>query len=231
MIKDLQRFQMPEMKNLRDKGAKELLKNIAAEIQTDLNDQELELFEIYLRELNEWNRKINITSIKNTEDIIIKHFIDSLYVLKYVTLSGKIADIGSGGGFPGIPLKIKKPALDMVLIESSRKKANFLQHAIRSLHLKGIVVYNGRAEEFAGKGYFDFAISRALADLTSLCILALPLLKMGGHIVSMKGKEAEKEIKEKQLQDNGAKLIRMSSFTLPRDKGRRNIILIQKCFT
>ena len=222
---------MPEMKNLRGKESKDLLKNTASEIQTDLNDKELKLFEIYLRELNEWNSKINITSIKNTEDIIIKHFIDSLSVLKYVAISGKIADIGSGGGFPGIPLKIKKPDLDMTLIESSRKKANFLQHIIRVLNLKGIEVYNGRAESFIGKDYFDFVISRALADLTTICILALPLLKMGGHIISMKGIDAEKEIKDKQLQDDGAQLIKMFSFTLPRDKGRRKIIIVQKCFT
>jgi len=210
---------------------KTLLRTAVSEIEIDLNENEQGLFGIYLKELIEWNKKINITSIRNTEDIIIKHFLDSLTVLNYVSLSGRVVDIGSGGGFPGIPLKIKKPSLDVMLIESNRKKANFLRHIIRSLNLQGIEAYNGRAEDFDRKNFFDYALSRAFADLKSFCILASPLLKTGGYMVSMKGKNAEREIKEKGLYDIGVKLISKDSFSLPYDKGRRTIVILQKCFT
>ena len=173
---------------------KNILKSTGSETGINLDEKEQELFGIYLRELIEWNRKINITSIKTTEDIVIKHFLDSLMVLNYITLSGRVADIGSGGGFPGIPLKIKKPSLYVVLMESNRKKANFLRHTIRSLGLQGIEVYNGRAESYDRKSAFDYAVSRAFSDLKSFCTLAVPLLKTGGHVVSMKGKSSGGEI-------------------------------------
>ena len=210
---------------------KALLRNAVSEIEIDLNENEQGLFGIYLRELTEWNKKINITSIRNTEDIVIKHFLDSLTVLNYVPLSGRVVDIGSGGGFPGIPLKIREPSLNVMLVESNRKKANFLKHIIRSLNLQAIEVYNGRAEDLDRKNFFDYAVSRAFSDLKSFCNLATPLLKIGGHMVSMKGKSVEREIKEKELYDIGAKFISKNSFSLPYDKGRRTIVVLQKCFT
>jgi len=113
--------------------------------------KEIELFEKYLFLIEEWNKKINITSIKNKEEVAIKHFIDSLLVLKHVSLYGIIADIGTGGGFPGIPLKIVKPSFEILLIEPIRKRSNFLRTVVSNLSLKKITVFNGRAENFNEK--------------------------------------------------------------------------------
>ncbi|MEI6125020.1 MAG: 16S rRNA (guanine(527)-N(7))-methyltransferase RsmG [Pseudomonadota bacterium] len=196
-----------------------------------LDSNEIDLFSRYLVELQEWNKKINITSITKAEDIIIKHFLDSLTVFQYIDVYGCVVDIGSGGGFPGIPLKIKKPSLNMLLIEAKRKKANFLRHTIRTLNLNGIDVYNGRAEDFNKKNCFDFAISRAFTDLYSFCNIAAPLVKPGGHIIAMKGRGNEKETINAAFQDLGITMLNTTCFSLPLNKGTRTIIIFQKCFT
>ena len=187
------------------------------------------MFEKYLFLIEEWNKKVNITSIIKHDEIVIKHFLDSLLVLKHVSLFGKIADIGSGGGFPGIPLKIMNPSFEIFLIEPIRKRANFLRTVISNLSLKNITVYHGRAESFNEKEKFDFTISRALSDLNTFCELSLPLLKPEGYIIAMKGKETEKEISE--LKNFKTKLIKKCQFELPQKSGARSIVFLQKCFT
>ena len=194
-----------------------------------LSEKELLLFEIYLEILQEWNKKINITSIKKTEDIIIKHFIDSLSVLKFIDISGSLVDIGSGGGFPGIPIKIKIPALKLTLIEATRKKSNFLKTVVRTLELEQVEVYNGRAEAFEKENCFDFAISRAFANIIDFCRVACRLVKEGGFVIAMTGKHIEAN--EKELQTLGLMLHQKFSFELPLKKGERNIVVFRKCFT
>jgi 16S rRNA (guanine527-N7)-methyltransferase len=196
-----------------------------------LKNEQIEMFEKYLFLIEEWNKKINITSIKNREEVSIKHFIDSLLVLKHVSLSGVIADIGTGGGFPGIPLKIVKPSLEIFLIEPIRKRANFLRTVISNLSLKKITVFNGRAENFIEKEKMDFTISRALSSIKTFCDLSLPLLKPKGYLIAMKGKETEKEISEVKILEKKLKLIKNSCFELPQKSGLRSIIVFQKCFT
>ncbi len=168
----------------------------------NITKKEAGLFKLYLDILQEWNSKVNITSIKKHEDIIIKHILDSIAVIKYIDISGKIVDIGSGGGFPGIPLKIKIPSLQVTLIEAKRKKANFLRFAIRKLGLSDIGVYNGRAENFEKKFFFDYAISRAFSDLKTYCSLASQLIKKDGCIIAMLGKEGyDEKTKLEQIKD------------------------------
>ena len=196
-----------------------------------LKKEELESFEKYLFLLEEWNKKTNITSIKKREEVVIKHFIDSILVLKYVSLYGRIADIGTGGGFPGIPLKIMDPSLETILFEPMRKKSNFLRTVISTLRLKNITVFNERVENFNEKENFDFTICRAFSDINTFCTLSLPLLKTTGYMVAMKGKEIEKEISEAEILKKKVKLIKKSFFELPQKSGLRSILVFKKCFT
>jgi 16S rRNA (guanine527-N7)-methyltransferase len=210
---------------------KSILKEESKKEGIFLNNEQIEMFEKYLFLIEEWNKKINITSIKNKEEVAIKHFIDSLLVLKHVYLSGIIADIGTGGGFPGIPLKIVEPSFEMFLIEPKRKRASFLKTVISNLSLEKITVFNGRAENFKEKGKFDFTISRALSDINTFCELSLPLLKNGGCLVALKGGEIEKELSSLQKHENKIKMISKNKFELPLKSGSRSIVVFQKCFT
>ena len=196
-----------------------------------LNNEKLERFEKYLFLIEEWNKKINITSIKNKEEVAIKHFLDSFIILKKFSVFGKVADIGSGGGFPGIPLKIVNPEIEMFLIEPIRKRANFLRTVISNIGLKKINVLNERAENFNEKEKFDFTISRALSELNTFCELSLPLLKKGGCLIAMKGKEIEKEINSLNKFENKIKMISKIKHDLPLKSGSRSILVFQKCFT
>lgn len=162
-------------------------------------------------------------------DIIIKHFIDSLSVLKFIDISGSLVDIGSGGGFPGIPIKIMNPSIELVLIEANRKKSNFLKTVIRILDLERVYVYNGRAELFEKEGGFDFAISRAFANVSDFCRIACRLVRDGGFIIAMSGKDTV--VNEYKLQSFGLVLQKQFSFELPQKKGSRTILLFRKCFT
>ena len=221
------------MKKIDKKNTKweTILKQEAKKEEIFLKKEEIELFKKYLFLIEEWNKKINITSIKNQEEVAIKHFIDSLLVLNYVPLSGRVADIGTGGGFPGIPLKIAEPSLEIFLIEPIRKRANFLRTVISNLSLKKITVFNGRAENFNEKEKFDFTISRALSNIKTFCELSLPLLKPGGYLVAMKGKETEKEIASLKSLEKKIKVIKNIRFELPQKSGARSIIVLKKCFT
>lgn len=213
----------------REQGA--LFRRVAATMSITLSDHEIEQFERYLSELVEWNRKTNLTSIKETTEIIIKHFIDSLMVLQFISLQGRLADIGAGAGFPGIPIKIRRPDLDLFLVEPRRKKASFMRKVIRELPLGGVEVYNGRAEELVGKVFFDFVISRALGNLDYFCTVSMPLLKRDGCIIAMQGPK-HTEAKENDLMKRLAiEKINSFSYNLPLNMGKRQISLFRKCFT
>ena len=152
--------------------------------------------------IKEWNEKINLTAITEDEEIIKKHFIDSIKVFKcpYVKEAKNIIDIGTGGGFPGIPMKIVKSDCSMVLLDSLNKRINFLNEVIDKLDLNDIKTIHGRAEDFAQRTEyrenFDLAVSRAVANLTVLLELCLPYVKVGGYFVALKGPSIEEEIKD-----------------------------------
>jgi len=209
------------------------LKKGALLFNIPLPDESVQLFENYLHELLAWNVRINITAIKTPDEVVIKHFLDSLSIIPDLPEQGCVADVGSGGGFPGIPLKIARPALQVTLIEATRKKANFLRHIIRSLDLAAIEVWEGRVEHFPAEKKFDCIISRAFTDIKNFLELAAPLVKKGGIVVAMKGRTAAHELRaaEAVLAKIGMQIHSTRSFLLPANGGARTIIVFKKCFT
>jgi len=198
-----------------------------------LDGKAVEAFEVFLRELLKWNQKINLTAIRSERGITLKHFLDSLSVHPYLPQYASILDIGSGAGFPGIPLKIVRPTFEVTLIDSVRKKVDFQRHIIRILHLKGIEVIHGRVQdkgilERLG-GRFDFTLSRAFSDLRTLLILSSPFLKEGGRVIAMKGEVDDKEIQSlTDTEGTRYRLERINSFILPLSPFKRTILLFEK---
>jgi len=175
-----------------------LLVEGAKSLGIPLEEREIEAFDLYLEELFKWNQKINLTAIRTERGVVSKHFLDSLSVCPYVPPASAMLDLGSGAGFPGIPLKIVQPLLGVTLIDSVRKKVDFQRHIIRKLGLKGIEAIHARAQEKAVlrhlEGQFDVVLSRAFSDLRTLLILSAPFLKKGGIVVAMKGRVKREEI-------------------------------------
>ena len=160
-----------------------------------LSEKQNALFLRYMHELIEWNRSTNLTRIIEPRSIATKHFLDSILITRHISIADKnIVDVGSGGGFPGIPLAILEPGCRLVLIESVRKKTSFLKHIARTLQLKNVQVYNGRAEGYPESGTFDLAVSRAFSSLAEFADIALRLIKPRGSIICMKGPKAEQEL-------------------------------------
>ncbi len=157
-----------------------------------------ELFEIYTKELIGWNKKFNLTSITNPEEIRVKHFEDSLSLLKVINLKDQsVIDIGTGAGFPGIPLKIARPEIKLTLLDATRKKTEFLKHIVKVLALKDVEIIWGRAEEKA-KPIYDIAVARAVAKMPILVKYCLPFVKTGGLFVAYKQDQVEDEAKSVQ---------------------------------
>lgn len=171
----------------------------AAEIGIRLGPKELERFAAYRRELLLWNQKINLVSEKSSQEIVHRHFLDSLTPTPFLNHPhGTLIDIGSGAGFPGIPLKIVLPKLTLTLVEASRKKSSFLSHIIRALRLDGAAVLQERVERLISSdilvGGFDTLISRAAFKLPELIRMASFFLKPGGQLIAMKGQNLDDEI-------------------------------------
>ena len=211
-----------------------LIKNDASEVGVFLHQKMVQEFLIYLKELQEWNQKINLTSLTNDADIITTHFIDSLTIIPHLPPSVSMLDLGSGAGFPGIPVKIASPAHNITLLEATRKKANFLRHMIRTLGLSKTTVLECRAENFRSSEPFhpgfDMVIARALAPLKTFLQLGAPLVLKGGHLIAMKGKKIEEEIKESHaiLQALSLEIDKKIALLLPHSKKKRHLIFIKK---
>jgi len=159
------------------------------------------LFDLYLNELVEWNKKFNLTAITEPEAIKEKHFADSLLLLEHLPLTNEsVVDVGAGAGFPGIPLKIARPGLKLTLLEATKKKVGFLDHLIKTLGLAGAEAVWARAEDYAGthRESFDLAVARAVADLRVLAELCLPLVKVGGAFAAWKEVAIEPEVESAQ---------------------------------
>ncbi len=193
-------------------------------------------FDQYMDLLLEWNQKFNLTAITEPEDIWIKHFLDSLLLTHAKAWQGKglVADLGSGAGFPGIPLKIVCPDIQMVLFEASAKKTDFLNRVCQALDLKDIQAVHLRAEE-AGQNKlyrerFDWVVSRAVASLSVLAEYGLPLLKINGVMAAYKGPGYLQELADADRALNllGGALLGTESAELPDNQGQRHIVLIQK---
>ena len=210
------------------------LKQKLNEFNIEISDNQLEKFDKYMQLLLEWNEKINLTAIIEPDEVKIKHFLDSLTVLKYINDEDKVIDIGTGAGFPGIPLKIMKPDAKITLLDSLNKRINFLNLVIEELELKNIEAIHGRAEEFArNKLYrekYDVAVSRAVANLSTLTEYMLPFVKVGGRCICMKGANLKEELDKAKnaIQELGGKTEIIDNFYLSNNDNERNILIIKK---
>ena len=213
---------------------KEIMNENAKKINIEFNDKQLEQFFEYMNLLIEWNEKINLTAITDPKEIIIKHFIDSLTINKYIEKGNKIVDVGTGAGFPGIPIKIYRPEVEVTLVDSLNKRINFLNEVIKELNLKNIETVHARAEEFGrNKKYrqkFDVATSRAVANLSTLSEYMIPLVKINGRCICMKGKEIKEELKDSlnAIKVLGGKVENVEEFELADNDINRSIIYILK---
>ncbi len=202
-----------------------------------LEEEQINQFYKYMNILIEWNKNINLTAITDPKEVILKHFIDSIYVLKNIEISSNssIIDIGTGAGFPGIPLKIVRKDLNVTLLDSLNKRIMFLDNVINNLGLKDISTIHGRAEEMGkNKKYremFDYAISRAVANLTVLSEYMIPFVKLGGKSICMKGGNIKEELEnsQKALGILGGNLIHVEEFNLLDTDIKRSLIIIEKC--
>lgn len=162
-----------------------------------VTQSQMELLAAHAAELLRWNRKTNLTAITDSEELAVKHILDSLAVLSELPLNARLLDIGSGGGFPGLVVKILRPDLSVTLIDAVRKKAGFLSHTIRMLGLSGVSALHVRAETLATEAQhqreFDVIVCRALCDLYTFVGMALPLLAPGGKLIAYKGRRSEIE--------------------------------------
>lgn len=205
----------------------------AKQIEIELTKEQIEKYYNYMNLLLEWNKKINLTAIIEPREIILKHFVDSLTIAKYIKDDEKLIDVGTGAGFPGIPLSIVKENTDIVLLDSLNKRINFLEEVKENLKLENITTIHGRAEEF-GKNKnerekYDIATSRAVASLNILLEYLLPLVKVGGRAICMKGSNIEEiENAKNALEILGGKIEKIEEITLPNSDIKRNIIIVKK---
>ena len=204
------------------------------EFNIKINDEQIKKFMNYMNLLLEWNEKINLTAITQPEEVKLKHFVDSLTVLKYINDDDKVIDIGTGAGFPGIPLKIMKENTKITLLDSLNKRINFLNIVIETLNLRNIQAIHGRAEEIArNKLYrekYDVAVSRAVANLSTLTEYMLPFVKIGGKCICMKGANVNEELEKAQnaIKELGGEIEKIDNFFLSDNDNERNIIVIKK---
>ncbi|GFO67569.1 ribosomal RNA small subunit methyltransferase G [Geomonas limicola] len=212
--------------------AKDLLVSGARELGIELNKEQLQRLDLFAEELKKWNKKINLTAITDDDGIAQKHLVDSLSLLKVVRGPGKLLDIGSGGGFPGIPVQVVAPDLEVVSVDAVVKKISFQKQAVRLLKLTNFTALHVRAETLA-ESYpktFHWIVSRAFSDLSSFVSMAMPLMRDDGRIVAMKGRNAAEEIAEAEtdLQALGVAVDKVEHFNLPGTEEARALIVLRK---
>ena len=212
----------------------EKMQGKSKDLEINFSVEQLEQFFAYMNLLIEWNEKMNLTAIIEPEEIILKHFIDSITILKYIKDNSKVVDVGTGAGFPGIPLSIMNPTLKITLVDSLNKRLIFLEEVVKELGLNNIEIVHSRAEELGqNKKYrekFDISTSRAVANLSTLSEYLIPLIKIGGKVISMKAAGAQEEIKEANnaIKILGGEIDTIEEFYLPQSDIGRTIITIKK---
>ncbi len=207
-----------------------------AELGIELTDRQIEKFLLYYEMLVEWNGFMNLTAITEYDEVMKKHFIDSLSLIKAYDLNQekKVIDIGTGAGFPGLVLKIAFPQLEITLLDSLNKRIQFLDAVIQNLSLTGVETVHGRAEDFAKpeklRECFDLAVSRAVSNLSILSEYCLPFVKQGGYFISYKSEKIseETEAAKNAITLLGGKIQKQVDFTLPNSDIYRNFLLIEK---
>lgn len=198
-----------------------------------LNEEQLLKLDKFYNLLISWNKKINLTRIISKEDVYLKHFYDSLTLIKEIDLTKDLTlcDVGSGAGFPGIVLKITFPNLKITLIDALQKRVNYLNEIIKELELNDIIAIHARSEDYARNNYekFDVVTARAVANLRVLSELCIPMVKVNGYFIAMKASVLD-EINDSEniLKLLNSKIINVNSFTLPYENSQRNLIKIQK---
>lgn len=211
----------------------EFMKEECKKNNIQISNEEIEKLYIYMKEILEWNEKVNVTAIKDEKEFIVKHFIDSLTIEKYITNGEKVLDIGTGAGFPGIPIKITKNKSHVDLVDSVNKKLNVIRDIIPKIKLEDIECIHTRAEDLAKnvkyRESYDVVTSRAVANLTTLVEYMLPFVKVGGKIICMKGPNVEEELAEskKAISILGGKIEQIENINIDSDY-ERNIIIIKK---
>lgn len=218
-----------------DHVQKQLVEALAAR-SVSLTDHQLEQYEKYYHLLVEWNKKMNLTAITERDQVYEKHFYDSLSLSFYVNMGQvlTLADIGSGAGFPAIPLKIAYPHLRVTIVDSLNKRIQFLDHVVNEIGLADVQTVHARAEDAARnlelRDTFDIVTARAVARLAVLNELCLPFVKPGGSFVAMKASDAQQELEEASFSFHvlKAKVTQVESFQLTREQATRTIIIAKK---
>ena len=212
----------------------EILKPYLEEHGALLSEKQLSQLESYARLLTEWNEKMNLTAIVDEEGIALKHFLDSLALLRHAEIpnGARVADVGTGAGFPGMPLRILKDDFDLTLLDSLGKRVNWLQEVCDELQLKRVACVHARAEEFAmqHREQFDIATSRAVAQLSILSELCLPLVKVGGQFAAMKSVDTEDEIAaaKSAIKTLGGHIVKVEDYTIPTSDVVHRLVIVEK---
>ena len=217
------------------------LVNICNKINIEISDDQINCFEKYYELLIEKNKVMNLTAITDKEDVIVKHFIDSIALIPYLLDKGininnklKIIDIGTGAGFPGLPLKIMMPDVKFTLLDSLNKRVSFLNEVIDELKLKDIEALHGRAEDYASdnkyREKYDICVWRAVANLSTLSEYCIPFVKEDGFFISYKAGESEEEINNSKnaIKILGGKINKVEEFVLPGTDASRVFVFIRK---
>lgn len=213
---------------------KKLMKKNLTELNIELSDLQIKQFYEYMNILLEWNKVMNLTGITEPEEIITKHFIDSLTILNNINRYDKIIDVGTGAGFPGIPIKIAFPETKIVLLDSLNKRINFLNEVIKKLDLEKIETIHGRAEDYGKdnnyREKYTVAVARAVAPLNILLEYLMPFVEKGGKCLCMKTSNLEEEMNKAKNAINilGGELINTQDFFIPNTDMKRRIIEVKK---
>ncbi len=214
----------------------EQFQSMLAEKGIILSSHQLEQYEQYYQTLVEWNEKMNLTAITEKESVYLKHFFDSISAAFYFDFNQplNICDVGSGAGFPSIPIKIAFPNIHVTIVDSLNKRIHFLEHLAEKLKLDHVQFIHDRAETFGGnpkhREQYDVVMARAVARMSVLTELCLPLAKIGGTFIAMKAQSASEELEaaNKAITVMGGKLNQVHSFMLPIEESERNLLIVNK---